>query len=498
MSLKDSDIFNGSILLCSLGEIKKLSLIGETNSAKVFKVKLYEKELAMKVLTGVDAKHKARFLAEYVNLATCTLDNCYIRSFFYDELEINGMKCPYTLMPLCDCDLKKYLQGNIDRVTVFKEFETFLLDAVEDLHNNGIIHRDLKPENILLKDDYFWLADFGIAHYSPEAAIYNLTEKGERLANYQFAPREQFIDHKPAHPTMDIYAIGQLLLWFITGKTSTGAPTFRIPKEYPHYLYDLILKCIKDDPGARFQSVAEIRAFKKEKIQQATFNKNADDYRTFLQNFETMQLHIDPRMGYEQIVRVADVNSACKDMVEGFNKEKQNLKYVKYRYDLMNGIGQPGDYNIKRMGYDSGILNINDYHFRVNDLLVYRDSSLSKNFIFIKASPYSLSIESDYAMVDGKYKISIEEADNAFARELGGQRNVDLRGRPIERVYFENGESFWLLGVDEAVITWGENLDGKTKELVQAYTHAVGDLKEMHEVIYSCDWRRSYIDEMLI
>ena len=499
VGLKDSDIFNKNVFLCSLGEIKKLLLIGETNSAKVYRVKLYEKELAMKVLTGVDAKHKARFLAEYVNLATCTLDNYYIRSFFYDELETNGMKYPYTLMPLCDYDLKKYLQGDVDRVSAFKEFEKFLLDAVEDLHDNGIIHRDLKPENILLKDDEFWLADFGIAHYSPEAAIHNLTEKGERLANYQFAPREQFIDHAPAHPTMDIYAIGQLLLWFITGKTSTGAPTFRIPSEYPPYLHEMILNCIKDDPKARFQSIAAIKTFIKEK-KTKSFNERAEEYRLALLHFETMQLHINPKMGHEQIIRVEDVDLACKDMVEGFNKERQNLKYVKYDYNFLTGIGQPSDYNIKRMGYDSGVLNINSFYFKVKDILVYRDSSLSKNFIFIKAGPCNSSMgrEHDYAIVDGKYKISIEEADNAFARELGGQRNVDLRGRPIERVYFENGESFWLLGVDEAVITWGENLDGKTKELVQAYTHAVGDLKEMHEVIYSCDWRRSYIDEMLM
>lgn len=500
VGLKDSDIFNKNVFLCSLGEIKKLLLIGETNSAKVYRVKLYEKELAMKVLTGVDAKHKARFLAEYVNLATCTLDNYYIRSFFYDELEINGMKYPYTLMPLCDYDLKKYLQGDVDRVSAFKEFEKFLLDAVEDLHDNGIIHRDLKPENILLKDDEFWLADFGIAHYSPEAAIHNLTEKGERLANYQFAPREQFIDHAPAHPTMDIYAIGQLLLWFITGKTSTGAPTFRIPSEYPPYLHEMILNCIKDDPGARFQSVAEIRKFINEKNTSAAFNKEVVKHSTFLQNFETMQLYINSEMQEDQIFQVRDVDSACKDMIEGFKENEQNLRFVRYRNDLLKGIGLPGDDNVRRMGYNSGILNINGYLFKVNDMLVYRGSNLSMSFILIKAGPCSSSIgsENGYAVVDGKYKISLKEADNAFARELGGQRNVDLDGHPIERFYFEKGEAFWLLGVDKAVVTLGSNLDGKTKELVHAYTSGLGEFEKMYEVIDSLGWQRDDVDAVLV
>lgn len=502
--LKDSDIFVNGKFSCSLGEIQKIAVIGSTNSARVYKVKLYDKCLAMKVLTGVDTKHKKRFLAEYVNLSTIVLDNYFVRSFFYGEIEIEEKKYPYTLMPLYDYDLKAYLLKISDKEKKYEKFESFLLDAVENLHCNGIIHRDLKPENILLKNGEYWLADFGIAHYPSDAAINNLTEKGERLANYQFSPKEQYIEHKPAHSTMDVYALGQLLLWFITGTTSTGAPSFSIPKQYPTYLYELILKCIKDCPNERFQSIEEIRTFKKYKMQQASFNRKAEEYRFYLQEFETMQLHIEPKIGHEQIVRIKDVETACNDMCDYFNESNQNVHFVRYRYDLLNRkISGPGDDKVRRMNYESGLLNINGHLFNVNGMLVYRDSSLSKNFIFIEAGPsQSSSSESGYAVVDGMYKISLEEAENAFAGEINGQRNVDLRGRSIERFYFEKDYYYWLLGVEDAVVTLGKNLDTKTKELVDSYIQDQCQdpvaLGKMHDTIYACEWERSYIDEMLM
>lgn len=503
--LKDSDIFVDGKFSCSLGEIRKIGMIGSTNSAKVYKVQLYDKCLAMKVMTGVDTKHKARFLAEYVNLSTTALKDYFVRSFFYDEIRIEGGKYPYTLMPLCDCDLKIFTQSIKDKVSEFEQFKRFLFDAVEDLHNNGIVHRDLKPENILLKEDKYWLADFGIAHYPSDAAIHDLTVKGERLANYQFSPKEQYIEHKPAHPTMDIYAVGQLLLWFITGTTSTGAPSFSIPKPYPYYLSELILKCIKDDPNERFQTIAEIRQFIKEKTEQKLFNKKAEEYRFFLQEFETMQLYINPKIGHEQIVRIKDLETACNDMSDYFNKSKQNLHFVKYRYDILNRkISGPGDDNVRKMNYESGLMNINGHLFNVKGMLVYRDSSLSKNFIFIEAGPCqsSLSSESGYAVVDGMYRISLEEAENAFAEEINGQRKVDLRQHSIERFYFEKDHCYWLLGVEDAVVTLGKNLDTKTKELVYSYIQDQCQdpvaLGKMHNTIYACEWERSYIDEMLM
>ena len=47
-----------------------------------------------------------------------------------------------------------------------------LLDALAYLHHRGIVHRDLKPENLLLTSSgRCKLADFGLSHVSPKAAV---------------------------------------------------------------------------------------------------------------------------------------------------------------------------------------------------------------------------------------------------------------------------------------------------------------------------------------
>lgn len=495
--MRDTDIFENDILKSPLGDIKKIDHICDTYSAKVYKVDLYGKELVMKLLTGIDEKHKKRFLAEYVNLSTSSLDNYIIRSFFYNEVNIGEKKFPYTLMPLCDCNLKDFITTIKDKENTFAIFQNFLLNSVEDLHNHGIIHRDLKPENILIKDQRFWLADFGIAHYSPDAPLHNLTVPGERLANYQFSPREQYIEHRPAHPTMDIYAIGQLFLWFITGSTSTGAPTFAIPQTYPSYLYELIIKCIKDTPEERFQSIQEIKKFISEKRNQYARSMEIKSYTDSLDNFLLMLLSIHSELEESQLFKVSDTNSACEDMVECFKKGGQKIRFVKYNYDIINGLGQPGDNIVSKMDYNNGLLNINGHVFPVDNIYIYRDPSRSKSFIYIKGRPHPLSrSKPGLAIVDKKYEISLTEANNGFARFLGNEKQVDLRNHDVECLLYERNESCWLLGVDQSAVTFGENLDQNTKELISVCANYSWELEKIYEIIDNCDWKRSYIDEL--
>ena len=55
-----------------------------------------------------------------------------------------------------------------------------------------------------------------------------------------------------------------------------------------------------------------------------------------------------------------------------------------------------------------------------------------------------------------------------------------------------------MLGVDKAVVTLGSNLDGKTKELVHAYTSGLGEFEKMYEVIDSRGWQRDDVDAVLV
>lgn len=90
-----------------------------------------------------------------------------------------------------------------------------LLDALAHAHARGVIHRDLKPANVLLAARGPVLTDFGVA------AQLDAAEAGERAMlgtpNYM-APEQIRSDHGAIGPPTDLYAMGCLAWYFITGR----------------------------------------------------------------------------------------------------------------------------------------------------------------------------------------------------------------------------------------------------------------------------------------
>ena len=147
----------------------------------------------------------------------------------------------------------------------------FLITSIGFIHNQGIIHRDLKPQNILVSSDIYKLADFGIAKYDPN--IFDLlpkTKEDERLSNYLFSAPEQLIKEGKVSKASDIYAIGQLIQWFVTGETHRGTARKRISEilgvsDDVSLIDQVVNKCLIHDQNQRFQSCDEIKSFLNEK-----------------------------------------------------------------------------------------------------------------------------------------------------------------------------------------------------------------------------------------
>jgi serine/threonine-protein kinase len=120
--------------------------------------------------------------------------------------------------------------------------------AIHYAHGQGIVHRDLKPSNILIDaDDEPRITDFGLAKRlvgMRATASHSISEKntdvvepvptddlsltltGQVLGSPSYVPPEQAAGKRgPVGPRADIYALGAILYYLLTGRPPFAAET---------------------------------------------------------------------------------------------------------------------------------------------------------------------------------------------------------------------------------------------------------------------------------
>jgi hypothetical protein len=87
-------------------------------------------------------------------------------------------------------------------------------NALDAAHARGLIHRDIKPANVLLDGDHAYLTDFGLTkRLSGEQTV---TGAGRWVGTVGYISPEQ-IRGKPVDARSDVYALGCLLFYLLTG-----------------------------------------------------------------------------------------------------------------------------------------------------------------------------------------------------------------------------------------------------------------------------------------
>jgi serine/threonine protein kinase len=141
-----------------------------------------------------------------------------------------------------------------------------LLDGLEQVHKAGFLHRDIKPDNIYVRADGApVLLDFGSARrVSANRDLTNIVSPG-------FAPFEQYHSQGNQGPWTDIYSIGAVLYWMVTGKkpmesasrvkTDGMLPATSLAEAggFGQPLLEAIDWALQPEEGRRPQSVAEFR-----------------------------------------------------------------------------------------------------------------------------------------------------------------------------------------------------------------------------------------------
>lgn len=160
--------------------------------------------------------------------------------------------------------------------------------SLGEAHERGLVHRDIKPSNLVacrmgLAVDFVKVLDFGLVKMASEQGTEaaNLTSPNVTTGTPAFMAPEIALGNRPVDGRADLYALGCVAYWLLTGRTPFQAPTAvamlmqhvqqeaRPPSEVselaiPPELDRLVLDCLAKDPddrpanaGALYRRLAE-------------------------------------------------------------------------------------------------------------------------------------------------------------------------------------------------------------------------------------------------
>jgi serine/threonine protein kinase len=145
-------------------------------------------------------------------------------------------------------------------------------NALHDLHLQHVIHLDIKPSNVMIRETgEAVLIDYGFARHEllPDLLA---EEFREPFGTTPYMAPEQVLQDR-ADPRSDLFALGVMLYFFVTGKRPFGNPRggqirrrlWRDPvppralrPDCPPWLQEIILRCLEVDPQDRYATAAQL------------------------------------------------------------------------------------------------------------------------------------------------------------------------------------------------------------------------------------------------
>ncbi|MGA9520515.1 MAG: protein kinase [Myxococcaceae bacterium] len=102
--------------------------------------------------------------------------------------------------------------------------------ALAHAHELGVVHRDIKPHNVMVQrlgqQDFVKVLDFGLVKAVEQDDEQQLTSTGQVLGTPQYMPPEQ-AGGEPVDYRSDLYSLGGVLYFCLTGGSPFGANTVR-------------------------------------------------------------------------------------------------------------------------------------------------------------------------------------------------------------------------------------------------------------------------------
>jgi len=154
--------------------------------------------------------------------------------------------------------------------------------SLAEAHGRGLVHRDIKPSNLVacrlgVAVDFLKVLDFGLVKMSAggEAAPPDLTSPNVTTGTPAYMAPEMALGDRPVDGRTDLYALGCVGYWLLTGRTPFEAatpvamlmkhvqeeakpPSALTEVEVPDPLDRILLDCLAKDPQARPSDASEL------------------------------------------------------------------------------------------------------------------------------------------------------------------------------------------------------------------------------------------------
>jgi serine/threonine-protein kinase len=269
---------------CELGSYQLVECLGKGGMGEVWRAKhsLLARDAAVKlirpeILGGHDAETRLAMTRRFEREAQATsqMRSAHTIDIYDYGLSAEGI-CYYVMELLEGLDLESFVRrfGPVcpERAVYFLRQAC---DSLAEAHENNLIHRDIKPANIYVcrygrEVDFVKVLDFGLVKHSTLEAGGDpaLTADNITTGTPAYMAPEQVLGTHPVDGRTDIYALGCVGYWLLTGRivfkgetamdtmmhharTQPPPPSRLTELEIPKSLDAIILSCLEKDPAAR-------------------------------------------------------------------------------------------------------------------------------------------------------------------------------------------------------------------------------------------------------
>jgi serine/threonine protein kinase len=397
-----------------------------------------------------------RFLTAFREMIQLSDSGVVVSAYTLGFIETENGKYPYMVMKQYPFTLKSWIRDNpIESLQDLMPVLQNLIQCLSLIHDHNIVHRDLKPENVFVaEDNKIVLADFDIAWFDP--AHYERlvqTSAGDRLANFAFSAPEQFQRNPTPHQTMDLFALGQIVQWLVTGDTHRGTGRRQLATVDTSFapIDPVIDALLQQDPSQRPQTTGDLQ-----NMLNVALEPKSNYYNVWYALHEFGRLLAMMFPGKMRLVQIQD-KSQIDTLMENLSQEVK--KYEIWFHTMVDLVTLDlAVTEIRKLSDDVWL--INSWECKIESIWINKSYSEHRDYILLICAPmpsfgmHSQALELEEAAWFMDRYITRGEYDDGFA-EIDG-KVVELKGRAEARIRATK-RIFMFLATHAHDIVQGEN-----------------------------------------